>query len=244
MRIFLGILSSSCICIIATISLLIIGHPFESYSSTTDSVSGNVSSPLQNDSVTNPDNLSLLLDNDSSTINLELSPSTRALLNSTSLDQEMTDMNLTSDNSTQDIVVNNTQLSGAEKIRLLANFSAKPEGLETDYSITDKPLVWVNNIPLTYEFVNDTSDEITVSDILISMRASVKLDNTTSSSTPVYIKVFSSPVNSTKNPDGSETLINSPNRIENIEIGGVIFSDVSTSVRLNPNGTGTLNATN
>lgn len=243
MRIFFNTLSISFIFIIAAVSFSIFEQSRASYS-TTEPIAENQSTILLVDNLTTSNNVSTILNNDSSTISLELSPATKALLNSTTLNEDLTGMNnLTVSNVTQDITVNNTQLSGNEKIRLLANFSSKPFGLDTDYSIKDKPLIWVNDVPLTYEFVNDTSDEITVSDILISMRASVKLDNSTTSTAPVYIKVFSTPVNTTKNPDGSETLINNPSLVENIEIGGVIFSDASTNVRLYPNGTGVLNAT-
>jgi hypothetical protein len=152
--------------------------------------------------------------------------------------------NLTNVTGTNGSFVNDTQLSGTENVTLIANFSSKPVGLDTDYMIVGKPLVLVNDVPLTYEFLNDTSDEITVTDILISMRATVKLDNSTASALPVYIKVFSNPVNTTQEADGSRTIINSPNLVENIEIGGVIFSDTSTSVKLYPNGTGTLRANN
>lgn len=231
---------------IAFISVLIISDSSDSYSTTTSQPpDGNQSLSLSIDNLTDSNNVSTILNNDSSTVNLELSPETKALLNSSSLDEDLASMNnFTDSNNTQSIAVNDTQLSGTEKIRLLAKFSSKPFGLDTDYYIKGKPLIWVNNNPLTYEFVNDTSDEITVSDILISMRASVKLDNSSSSSAPVYVKVFSNPINITKNPDGSETLINNPSMVENIEIGGIIFSDASTNVRLYPNGTGMLNATN
>jgi hypothetical protein len=228
----------------AVITILLMSNSNTSYS-TTEPLNANRSLSFSVDNFTSPNNNSTVLNNNSSTINLELSPQTKALLNASTLKEDLADMNnFTEANNTQSIELNDTQLSGTEKIKLLANFSPKPFGLDTDYYIKDKPLIWVNNNPLTYEFVNDTSDEITVSDILISMRASVKLDNSSTSTAPVYIKVFSTPTNTTKNPDGSETLINNPSMVENIEIGGVIFSDASTHVRLYPNGTGILNATN
>jgi hypothetical protein len=182
-----------------------------------------------------------------SSLNLNLSNSTLALMNNTPLSEQFASMdNLTSTSATGTggSFVNDTQLSGTENITLVANFSSKPVGLETDYLIVGKPLILVNDVPLNYEYVNDTSDEITITDILISMRATVKLDNSTTSALPVYVKVFSNPVNTTQNADGSKTIINSPNLVENIEIGGVIFSDAATTVTLYPNGTGTLKAHN
>ena len=213
-----------------------------------------VTSPDENASIalseTNSTNSSLLpssiLSNASTLdLNLNLSNSTLGLINNTPLSEQFANMdNLTNVTGTNGSFVNDTQLSGTENVTLIANFSSKPVGLETDYMIVGKPLVLVNDVPLTYEFLNDTSDEITVTDILISMRATVKLDNSTTSALPVYIKVFSNPVNTTQEADGSRTIINSPNLVENIEIGGVIFSDTSTSVKLYPNGTGTLRANN
>lgn len=229
---------------IIAISILMISYSNNSYS-TTEPTNENQSLSLTIDNLTNSNNISTILNNEPSNINLELSPETKALLNSSALNEDLANMNnLTDFNNSESLLINDTQLSGTEKVKLLANFSSKPFGLDTDYYIKDKPLILINNNPLTYEFVNDTSDEITVSDILISMRASVKLDNSTGSTLPVYVKVFANPVNITKNPDGSETLINNPSMVENIEIGGVIFSDASTNVRLYPNGTGILNATN
>jgi hypothetical protein len=187
---------------------------------------------------------SLVLSN-ASTVNLELPNSTLGLINTTSLSEQFANMdNLTNANETGGTILNDTQLTGTENITLVANFSSKPVGLDTDYQITGKPLVLINEVPLTYEYLNDTSDEITITDILISMRATVKLDNSTTSALPVYLKVFSNPVNTTQNADGSQTIINSPNLVENIEIGGVIFSDASTNVKLYPNGTGSLRVNN
>jgi hypothetical protein len=233
----------SCIIIFTVLMLTLFNPAFSS-----------VASPDENASIalseTNSTNSSLLpssiLSNASTLdLNLNLSNSTLGLINNTPLSEQFANMdNLTNVTGTNGSFVNDTQLSGTENVTLIANFSSKPVGLETDYMIVGKPLVLVNDVPLTYEFLNDTSDEITVTDILISMRATVKLDNSTTSALPVYIKVFSNPVNTTQEADGSRTIINSPNLVENIEIGGVIFSDTSTSIKLYPNGTGTLRANN
>ncbi len=194
---------------------------------------------------TNSSLLSSSVLSNASTVNLELPNSTLGLINTTSLSEQFANMdNLTNANETGGTILNDTQLTGTENITLVANFSSKPVGLDTDYQITGKPLVQINDVPLTYEYLNDTSDEITITDILISMRATVKLDNSTTSALPVYLKVFSNPVNTTQNADGSQTIINSPNLVENIEIGGVIFSDASTNVKLYPNGTGSLRVNN
>jgi hypothetical protein len=213
-----------------------------------DSITLSVVNSTNSTNSTNSSNSSLipsLVLSNASTQSLELPNSTLGLINTTSLTEQFASMdNLTNANGTGGTILNDTQLTGTENITLVANFSSKPVGLDTDYQITSKPLILINDMPLTYEYLNDTSDEITITDILISMRATVKLDNSTTSALPVYLKVFSNPVNTTQNADGSQTIINSPNLVENIEIGGVIFSDASTNIKLYPNGTGSLRVNN
>ncbi len=230
-----------------TVSIVLMLASYHPAFSTVASTDENTSITLTGTNSTNSSLLSSSILTNASTLdlNLNLSNSTLELIDTPPLSEQFASMdNLTNVTTPDGSFVNDTQLSGTENVTLVANFSSKPVGLETDYLIVGKPLVLVNDVPLTYEFLNDTSDEITITDILISMRATVKLDNSTTGAIPVYIKVFSNPVNSTQNADGSKTIINSPNLVENIEIGGVIFSDTSTSVKLYPNGTGSLRAHN
>jgi hypothetical protein len=151
--------------------------------------------------------------------------------------------NLTNTSNTMVMTTNDTQLSGTENITVIANFSSKPLGLETDYAITGKPVILVDNTTLNYEYMNDPSDEITISDMLLSLRASIKMDNSTTS-LPLQLRVFSNPTNVTENADGSRTYINDPTPIENLELGGVIFSETRTIATVYANGTGTFNSTN
>lgn len=187
---------------------------------------------------------STLLPN-SSTVNLDLPDSIVDLLGSAPplADQQNITGNLSSTNDTMIMTTNETQLSGTENVTIMANFSSKPLGLETDYAITGKPVIIVGDTPLNYQYMNDPSDEISISDILISLRASIKLDNS-SNSLPLQLRVFSNPTNVTDNADGSRTFINDPTNIENLEIAGVIFSEAKTVATIYPNGTGTLNSTN
>ena len=110
------------------------------------------------------------------------------------------------------MTTNETQLSGTENVTVLANFSSKPMGLDTDYAISEKPVILVDNTPLNYVYMNDPSDEITISDMLISLRANIKLDNSITS-LPLQLRVFSNPTNVTENADGSKTYINTPSMI-------------------------------
>lgn len=190
-------------------------------------------------------NTTVTLTPNTSSINLDLPDSILDLLGSAPplADQQNITENLTNTNNTMVMTTNETQLSGTENVTVIANFSSKPLGLETDYAISEKPIILVDNTTLNYEYMNDPSDEITISDMLVSLRANIKLDNSTTS-LPLQLRVFSNPTNITENADGSSTYINDPTPLENLEIGGVIFSETRTIATVYSNGTGTLNSTN
>jgi hypothetical protein len=243
--------------------------PNYSYSSTNSSNIDNVSNQIseldnattpaisgsENDAANNTMNLDEMsnstgnttttLTPNSSSINLDLPDSIVDLLGSAPplADQQNITENLTITNDTVVMTTNETQLSGTENVTIIANFTSKPLGLETDYTISGKPEIIVDDIPLNYQYLNDPTDEITISDILISMRASIKLDNS-STALPVQLRVFTNPTNVTENADGSRTFINDPTTLENMEIAGVIFSEAKTVATIYSNGTGTINATN
>jgi len=231
--------------------------PYYSYSSTASSNldnssmqisenSGNNTASLTSDSLVNSTgNTTVTLTPDSDSVNLDLPDSILDLLGSAPplADQQNISENLSNTNNTMSMTTNETQLSGTENVTVIANFSSKPLGLETDYAISGKPIILVDNTSLNYEYMNDPSDEITITDMLVSLRANIKLDNSTTS-VPLQLRVFSNPTNITENADGSRTYINTPTMIENFEIGGVIFSETRTIATVYSNGTGTLNSTN
>jgi len=190
-------------------------------------------------------NATISLTPNSNSINLDLPDTIVDLLGSAPplADQQNITENLTNTNDTMIMTTNETQLSGTENVTIVANFTSKPLGLETDYTITGKPVIIVDDIPLSYQYLNDPTDEITISDILISMRASIKLDNS-STALPVQLRVFANPTNVTENVDGSRTFVNDPTNLENMEIAGVIFSEAKAVATIYSNGTGTINATN
>ncbi len=190
-------------------------------------------------------NATITLTPNNTIVNLELPESIVDLLGSAPplADQQNITANLTNTNDSMVLTTNETQLTGTENVTILANFTSKPFGLETDYTISQKPVIIIDGTPLNYEYLNDPTDEITISDILISMRASIKLDNS-SNALPVQLRVFTNPSNVTENPDGSRTFINDPTTLENLEIAGTIFSEAKTVATVHPNGSGTLNATN
>ncbi|HYF99257.1 MAG TPA: hypothetical protein VD815_04130 [Candidatus Saccharimonadales bacterium] len=191
-------------------------------------------------------NTTVSLTPDPGVVNLDLPDSILDLLGSRpplADQQPNATANLTDTNSTLVTTSNQTQFSGIESVTVLANFTSKPLGLETDYAINGKPLIVVDDLPLNYEYMNDSADEVTISDMLVSLRASIKLDNSTAS-IPEQLRIFSNPSNVTENPDGSRTYINDATTIDNLEIAGVIFSEATTVATVYPNGTGTINSTN
>jgi hypothetical protein len=208
--------------------------------------SDNNTASLNMDSLVNSTaNTTATLTPDTSSGNLDLPDDILELLGSAppqafelDIPEDVTDINTTIVTTT-----NETQLAGTENVVVLANFTSKPVGLETDYAISEKPIILVDNTTLNYEYMHDPADEITISDMLISLRAIIKMDNSTTS-LPVQLRVFSNPTNITENADGSITYINDPTPLENLEIGGVIFSETTTIATVYSNGTGTLNSTN
>lgn len=78
----------------------------------------------------------------------------------------------------------------------------------------------------------------------MSLKATGKLINASDTDLPLEIRVFSNLVNSTENTINCQTIMNEPNRVENIEKGGVIYPQVLTIVKLFENGIGILNSRN
>ncbi|WP_148687563.1 hypothetical protein [Candidatus Nitrosocosmicus hydrocola] len=159
-------------------------------------------------------------------------------------DGSIANNNMTFNNS-QISFSNNMQLTGTEKIMIGTNFSSKPFGISTDYNIDGKPVVIIDNQSLDFEYPIDNNDEVSISDMLISMRATIKVDNSTTSdnNNNIQITIFSYPENITENSDGSTSYINSPNRLEYIEINGINYPNIKAAAILEPeNSNGVLRA--
>ena len=126
--------------------------PDENTSITLSGINSTNSSLLSSSILTNVSSLDL---------DLNLSNSTLGLIDTTPLSEQFASMdNLTNVTGTGGSLVNDTQLTGTENVTLIANFSSKPVGLETDYRIVGKPFGMVNDVLLTYEFVNDPSRDL------------------------------------------------------------------------------------
>jgi hypothetical protein len=158
------------------------------------------------------------------------------------------------DNNTGDNTIANSgsadiaQLSGNEKVVISANFTSKPSSFQADYNITGKPTITIDGKHVDFEYPVDNNDEITLSDILMSMRASIKVNNNTATpnneNTIHQIRVFSNPDNITEHTDGTKTYENSPNRIEHVDLDGTFYYEPTTYALLRPDGTGFLKANN
>ena len=151
------------------------------------------------------------------------------------------------DNNQTDI----TQLSGNEKVVVAANFTSKPNGSPDDHNIKGKPIILIDEKPLNFEYPVDTNDEITLSDMLMSMRASIKVisnssttANNNNENNVHQIRVFSNPDNITELTNGTKTYANSPNNVEHIDMDGTFYNEIASTARLYPNGTGFLKANN
>ena len=159
-------------------------------------------------------------------------------------DASITNSSLTLNNS-QISFANNMQLTGTEQIQIKTNFSSKPFGLSTDYKIDDDPIVIIDNQSLDFEYPIDNNDEVSISDMLISMRATIKVDNATTSNNDniIQIIVSSYPDNITENSSGSTSYANNPNRLDYFEINGVGYPNIkATAILDTANGNGTLRA--
>jgi hypothetical protein len=102
--------------------------------------------------------------------------------------------------------------------------------------------VIIDNQSLDFEYPTDNNDEVSVSDMLLSLRATIKVDNATTSNNDniIQIIVSSYPENITENSNGSTSYVNSPNRLDYFEINGVGYPHIKATAILdtaNENGT-------
>jgi hypothetical protein len=167
--------------------------------------------------------------------------------NQRTLNPDIQNNNTTDSTIADNGLTNITHLSGNEKVYIAANFTSKPNTFQSDYNITGKPIISIDGKPLDFEYPVDNNDEITLSDILMSMRASIKVNNnaTPNNENSIHqIRVFSNPDNITEYPNGTKTYVNSPNKIEHIDLDGTFYYEPNTYAFLRPNGTGVLKANN
>jgi len=158
-------------------------------------------------------------------------------------DQEISNIeNNTDSNNTLFGFTNNMELTGTENIVVMANFSAKPLGLTSDYNIEGKPIIVINNKSLSFEYPIDNNDEITISDILMAMRATIRVDDSSNQNDIIQLRIFSNPDNTTETTGGSKIYSNNPNRVEHIDIDGVSYPDIISNATVYSNGTGMLRA--
>jgi hypothetical protein len=73
------------------------------------------------------------------------------------------------------VLPNNIQLTGTEQIHFETNFSSNPIGLSTDYKIDDNLILIIDDKSLDFEYPIDNNDEVSISGMLLYMRAIIKV---------------------------------------------------------------------
>ncbi|MEJ7642484.1 MAG: hypothetical protein WKF36_09870 [Candidatus Nitrosocosmicus sp.] len=144
---------------------------------------------------------------------------------------------------------NATQLSGDEKVSISANFLPKPAGLPNDYVIEGRPAISINGITWDFEYPIDNNDGISLSDILMSMTATIKVNSNSNSNETggddVYqVRIFANPENVTESSDGTKRYWTGPNSIEHIQLHDTFYCNIVSEAVVYPNGSGFLKAHN
>lgn len=152
-------------------------------------------------------------------------------------------------NSDNNDNVNATQLSGDEKVSITANFLPKPLGLPNDYIIEGKPAISINGITWDFEYPIDNNDDISLTDILMSMKATIKVNSNSNSietdGDDVYqVRIFANPENVTESSDGTKRYWTGPNNIEHIQLHDTFYYNIVSDAAVYPNGSGFLKAYN
>ena len=159
--------------------------------------------------------------------------------------------NASGNNSDVEGMMDINSLSGDEKISVFANFSPKPSGLLNDYTIDGRPTILINDVPLEFEYPVDNNDDVTLSDILMSMKATIRINSSSSNETlggdnnDIYqIRVFANPENISESDDGTKEYITGPNNVEHIQLHNTFYYNIVSEAILYKNGFGNLKAYN
>lgn len=161
--------------------------------------------------------------------------------------------NFNINNSDIDDNVNITQLSGDENVSISANILPKPVGLPNDYIIEGRPVISINGIHLDFEYPIDNNDDISLTDILMSMKATIKVNSNSNSNSnsnetdgdDVYqIRIFANPENITEGSDGTKRYWTGPNPVEHIQLHDAFYYNIVSEAVVYPNGSGFLKAHN
>ncbi len=150
-------------------------------------------------------------------------------------------------NSESNDNVNATQLSGDEKVSISANFQPKHVGLPNDYIIEGRPAISINGITWDFEYPIDNNDDISLSDILMSMTATIKVNsnsNETDGDDVYQVRIFANPENVTESSDGTKKYWTGPNNIEHIQLHDTFYYNIESEAVVYPNGSGLLKAYN
>jgi hypothetical protein len=161
--------------------------------------------------------------------------------------------NVSGNNSDVVGVMDINGLSGGEKVSVFANFLPMPSGPLNDYAIDGKPTILINDVPLEFEYPVDNTDDVTLSDILMSMKATIRINSSSSSNetlggdnnNDIYqVRVFANPENVSESDDGTKEYITGPNNVEHIQLHNTFYYNIVSEAVLYKNGSGNLKAHN
>lgn len=154
-------------------------------------------------------------------------------------------------NSDNNDNVNVTQLSGDEKVSNAANILSKTVGLPNGYIIEWRPAISINGITWDFEYPIDNNDDISLTDILMSLKATIKVNSNSSSNSDetdgddVYqVWIFANPESITESSDGTKRYWTGPNNIEHIQLHDTFYYNIESEAVVYPNGSGFLKAYN
>lgn len=160
--------------------------------------------------------------------------------------------NIRGNNSDAQGMIDLNSLSGDEKVSVFAKFLPKPIGLLNDYIIDGRPTILINDVPLDFEYPVDNNDDVTLSDILMSMKATIRISSSSSNDTlggddndDIYeVRVFANPENVSESADGTKEYITGPNNVEHIQLHDTFYYNIVSEAVLYKNGSGNLKAYN
>lgn len=160
--------------------------------------------------------------------------------------------NVSGNNSDAEGMIDMDGLSGDEKVSVFANFLPKPIGLLNDYVIDGRPIILINNVPLEFEYPVDNNDDVTLSDILMSMKATIMINSSSTNETlggdnnnDIYqLRVFANPENVSESADGTKEYITGPNNVEHIQLHDTFYYNIVSEAVVYKNGSGNLKAYN
>jgi|KBSMisStaDraftv2_1062788.scaffolds.fasta_scaffold162050_2 hypothetical protein len=133
----------------------------------------------------------------------------------------------------QPVTLNITKLTGKEKIEISGNLEINA-ALKNFYKFTDKPLIEIDDQPLSFVYPVDNSDEVIVDYSLISITLTIKIPLSDTATKILHINLYSTPDTIKNNLNGSITYANKPNNLgDHINVGDIFYNNVTSTATVN-----------